>query len=173
MNQCFWINWLSERFSYSLKLKINLLCWTNRLTEWFSDSLVKAVTIYHFSHWCNLQKKSNWRNLCIHICHESGPWPSVRLPPEVALPLYWLSHHTDCYTSPWTTFPMFHCTDWIHLQPITHTLYYTNSDPAQVTEYCLAFITLLAIATLRSHSEFSELKYILACLLPESFVSWS
>ncbi len=21
-------------------------------------------------------------------CHKSGPWPSIRLPPEVALPLY-------------------------------------------------------------------------------------
>ncbi len=54
-------------------------------------------------------------------------------------PLYWLSHHTDCYTSPWTTFPMFHCTDWIHLKPITHTLFYTHSDSAQVAEYCLLY----------------------------------
>ncbi len=29
-------------------------------------------------------------------CHESGSWASVHSPSEVALPSYWLLHHTDC-----------------------------------------------------------------------------
>ncbi len=44
-------------------------------------------------------------------CHKSSPWSSVRLPPEVALPLYWLSH----YMSLWTAFPIIHCTDYTQM----------------------------------------------------------
>ncbi len=50
----------------------------------------------------------------LHLCQESGPFLSLRLPPEVALPSYWLSHCTDCYTIPWTTFPIIHCADYTH-----------------------------------------------------------
>ncbi len=56
---------------------------------------------------------------------------------------------------------MFHCTDWTHLQSITHTLYYTHSDPSQTAEYCLAFITVIA------DSYFTELGFhILVIVLP-------
>ncbi len=74
-----------------------------------------------------LEAKSK-KCMCLWICHEYGSWTSVQLPPEVTLPSYWLSHHTHCYTSPWTTFPMFHCTDCTRLQPITHTHYITPTQ---------------------------------------------
>ncbi len=83
-------------------------------------------------------------------CHESSSWPSVRLPQEVAPPSYWLSHHIDCYTSPWTAFPIIHCTDHTHMSPITcslesyYTLYNTHSEPVQIAEYCSAFIIVIA-----------------------------
>ncbi len=75
-------------------------------------------------------------NLVTHVCcHESCPWPSVRLPPEVALPLHWLSHYTNCYMSPQTTFPMFHFNDYTLTCSQSHTLYNTHSDPSQIYEY--------------------------------------
>ncbi len=33
-----------------------------------------------------------------------------------------LSHYTDCYRIPWTTFPIIHCTDFTHSCNQSHTL---------------------------------------------------
>ncbi len=56
------------------------------------------------------------------LCHEFGPWTSIRSPPEVTLPSYWLSHYTDCSTLPCTTVPMIHCTKYTQLsQSHAHT----------------------------------------------------
>ncbi|XP_050970027.1 F-box only protein 2 isoform X2 [Labeo rohita] len=41
-----------------------------------------------------------------HNCHESGRCPAVHSPPDVTLAL----SHTDCCTTPRTTFPISHCT---------------------------------------------------------------
>ncbi len=61
-----------------------------------------------------MRRKLNINDWLYCSCHESGSWPSVRLPEEVTSPSYWLSHHTDCYISLWTTVPTIHCTDYTH-----------------------------------------------------------
>ncbi len=62
------------------------------------------------------------------FCHESGSWPSIRLPQEVASPSCWLSHHTDCYMSLWTTVPIIHCTDYTHAAECSDNTYTAESN---------------------------------------------
>ncbi len=63
-------------------------------------------------------------------CHESGSWASVHSPSEVALPSYWLLHHTDCSFildcishNPlhWSPNCHNHTLHWSHSYPQSHT----------------------------------------------------
>ncbi len=95
-----------------------------------------------------------------HFCHESCPWTSIcftrgRPPIIFTLTLHGLLHVTPDYIS----HVPFH---WLRLQlqPITHTIKISLKQPF-IAEYCLAFIALLVIATLRSLSEFPDSSLVL------------
>ncbi len=118
------------------------------------------------------------------FCHESGSWPSIRLPQEVASPSYWLSHHTDCYMSLWTTVPIIHCTDYTHAAECSDNTYTAESNHTCFISLGLPLSDrrVLSSVYLSPSDSYimepfcvseSESKSSLSSLLPESFVSLS
>ncbi len=83
--------------------------WTEAMVGARRDTSTATLACAH--QYCIISGMLNNNNYCIcitvrvdlwlgFVCHESSPWPSGRLPPEVALPSHWLSHslisHNPC-----------------------------------------------------------------------------
>ncbi len=69
------------------------------------------------------------------------------------LPVTRLAHYTNCCMSPRTTVPIIHCTDYTHTAATNQTHFISLGLPLSDCRVLSAFITLLAIATLRSYSQ--------------------
>ncbi len=74
--------------------------------------------------------------------------PSVRLPPKFAFPIYWLSHYTDCFMLPWTTFPTCHFTNHTLTCSQLHILY----DPFRLFSYLWVLPVFIALPMISSLS---------------------
>ncbi len=77
--------------------------------------------------------------------------------------------------SPWTTVPIIHCTDYTHTATTYQTHYISLGLPLSDRRVLSVFITLLVIATLRSHSMFPEFSLVcpvFTCVTRVLILAW-